>query len=207
MSTAQGSVAGILLSPRVRQFLGIPCATAVRWTAPSAPLVRTSGSMAERLNSALSSWLPMFYFKSIRTRLTGPQQSNLAAYIGNNIVDVHDDVIVVTFNYRTNIFGQPNAPQFNTPGQAQNFGLLDIAAAIEWVHANIAEFGGDPGRITLFGQSAGSVAIDAYVYALLGARCSFKGLSWSRERMFSPLFAHFAHFTIQTMLSDWISSS
>ena len=99
------------------------------------------------------------------TRLTAPQQSNFAAYIGNNIVDVHDDVIVVTFNYRMNIFGQPNAPQFNTPGQAQNFGLLDIAAAIEWVHANIAEFGGDPGRITLFGQSAGSVAIDAYVYA------------------------------------------
>ena len=103
------------------------------------------------------------------TRLTGPQQSNFAAYIGNNIVDVHDDVIVVTFNYRMNIFGQPNAPQFNTPGQAQNFGLLDIAAAIEWVHANIAEFGGDPGRITLFGQSAGSVAIDAYVYAQAAA--------------------------------------
>ena len=82
---------------------------------------------------------------------------------------MYDDVIVVTFNYRTNIFGQRNAPQFNAPGQAQNFGLLDIAAAIEWVHANIAEFGGDPGRITLFGQSAGSVAIDAYVYAQAAA--------------------------------------
>lgn len=84
-------------------------------------------------------------------------------------MDAHDDVTVVTFNYRTNIFGQPNAPQFDTPGQAQNFGLLDIAAAIEWVHANIASFGGDPGRITLFGQSAGSVAIDAYVYAQAAA--------------------------------------
>lgn len=96
-------------------------------------------------------------------------QSNFPIYVGENIVDANDDVTVVTLNYRTNIFGQPNAPQFNVPGQAQNFGLLDIAAAIEWVHANIAGFGGDPERITLFGQSAGSVAIDAYVYAQAAA--------------------------------------
>lgn len=42
VSTSQGAVAGTLSSPRVRQFLGVPYATAARWTAPTAPLVRTS---------------------------------------------------------------------------------------------------------------------------------------------------------------------
>ncbi len=77
----------------------------------------------------------------------------------------NDDVTIVSFNYRTNIFGFPNAPQLDEQGKSQNLGLLDIDAAVQWVHDNIAGFGGDPNRITLFGQSAGSTAIDAYGYA------------------------------------------
>lgn len=46
-----------------------------------------------------------------------------------------------------------------------NLGLLDQRLAVEWVRDNIAHFGGDPGRITLFGQSAGGAAIDLYSYA------------------------------------------
>lgn len=71
----------------------------------------------------------------------------------------------MTFNYRLNIFGQPNAPQLSNATTSQNFGLLDIDAAIQWVHDNIANFGGDPERMILFGQSAGSVAIDLYTIA------------------------------------------
>ena len=77
----------------------------------------------------------------------------------------NEDIILVSFNYRLNIFGQPNAPQFVNASQTQNFGLLDMRAAVEWIHANIAQFGGDPERITIFGQSAGSVAVDAYSFA------------------------------------------
>jgi carboxylesterase type B len=74
-------------------------------------------------------------------------------------------VLIVSFDYRTNIFGQPGAPQraANTT-QTQNFGLLDVNAAIRWVYKNIAAFGGDPECIILFGQSAGAVTTDAYSY-------------------------------------------
>ena len=77
----------------------------------------------------------------------------------------NDDVTVVSLNYRLNIFGFPNAPQLDIAGKTQNFGLLDVDAAVQWVHDNIANFGGDPNRITLFGQSAGAYAIDAYAFA------------------------------------------
>jgi hypothetical protein len=82
-----------------------------------------------------------------------------------SVIRDNDDITFVTFNYRLNIFGQPNAPQLNGTGKAQNFGLLDIDAAIQWVHANIGQFGGDPNRITVMGQSAGGVAVDAYTFA------------------------------------------
>lgn len=77
----------------------------------------------------------------------------------------NDDVTVVTFNYRLNVFGQPNAPQLSKSTTAQNFGLLDIDAAIQWVHDNIANFGGDPERVIIFGQSAGAAAVDLYTIA------------------------------------------
>lgn len=81
------------------------------------------------------------------------------------MVQDNDDVTIVSLNYRNSIFGYPNAPQLDIPGKAQNFGLLDVDAAVQWVHQNIAGFGGDPNRITLFGQSAGGVAVDAYALA------------------------------------------
>ena len=66
------------------------------------------------------------------------------------------DVVVVTLNHRLNVFGYLQlaqlAPQFPDAGNA---GMLDIVSALKWVKDNIAEFGGDPGNITIFGQSGG----------------------------------------------------
>jgi acetylcholinesterase len=70
--------------------------------------------------------------------------------------------IVVTMNYRLNILGFPNARGIH--GQ-QNLGILDQRMSLEWVRDNIAAFGGDPNRIMLWGQSAGSVAVDLHSYA------------------------------------------
>ncbi|KAF9012650.1 carboxylesterase [Cyathus striatus] len=91
--------------------------------------------------------------------------SNLPLYTGENIVRDQDDITIVTFNYRLNIFGHPVAPQLINPAQSQNFCLLDVHAAVKWVFDNIANFGGDPERITLFGQSAGAFAADGYAFA------------------------------------------
>lgn len=58
------------------------------------------------------------------------------------------------------MFGFPGSP-----ATQQNLGLLDMRMAIEWVSQNIAQFGGDPDRVVLFGQSAGAVAADMLIYA------------------------------------------
>jgi para-nitrobenzyl esterase len=67
-----------------------------------------------------------------------------------------DGVVVVTFNYR---LGAEGFGHF--PGAPANRGLLDQAAALRWVQDNIAAFGGDPGRITVFGESSGAGSIAA----------------------------------------------
>jgi para-nitrobenzyl esterase len=63
-------------------------------------------------------------------------------------------VTVVTFNYRLGAFGF-----LAHPAVGANFAVLDYVAALEWVKANIAAFGGDPDNVTIFGQSAGAVAV------------------------------------------------
>ncbi|KAH9904503.1 alpha/beta-hydrolase [Xylariomycetidae sp. FL2044] len=69
--------------------------------------------------------------------------------------------IMVTMNYRTNIYGFPNARGL----EDQNLGVLDQRLALEWVYANIGAFGGDQDRITVWGHSAGGVSADVLNFA------------------------------------------
>ncbi len=76
------------------------------------------------------------------------------------------DVILVTINYRLNVFGFLAHPWQNESGEAgnsANIGFLDQIAALKWVYENIEAFGGDPDKITIFGQSAGCMSVQTLV--------------------------------------------
>jgi para-nitrobenzyl esterase len=81
---------------------------------------------------------------------------------GSLIVNT-DHIIVVSINYRLGVFGFLNVPGLGTSPLTAggNYGLLDQVAALRWVHRNIAGFGGDPGRVTIAGESAGGWSVCA----------------------------------------------
>ncbi len=67
------------------------------------------------------------------------------------------NTVVVTFNYRLNLFGFLAHPALDSEGHLfGNYGILDNQFALRWVHDNIGNFGGDPNNVTILGQSAGS---------------------------------------------------
>lgn len=80
---------------------------------------------------------------------------------------VSKNVVLVTINYRVGVFGFLANEDLLKEGQghAGNYGLMDMAAALRWVKTNVAEFGGDPGNVTIFGESAGSFSISALMAA------------------------------------------
>ncbi|TLD25753.1 gb [Venturia nashicola] len=86
--------------------------------------------------------------------------SRVAYHKPHRWVERSQQHVAVSINYRVNIFGFPNARGINS--SSVNLGFLDQRMAVQWVESNIAAFGGDPSRITLFGQSAGAVGVDAY---------------------------------------------
>lgn len=66
------------------------------------------------------------------------------------------DVVVVSLNHRLNVLGFLDLSAYGEKyAKSGNAGLLDLVAALEWINANIEAFGGDPGNVTIFGQSGG----------------------------------------------------
>ncbi|MEV0030377.1 carboxylesterase/lipase family protein [Nocardia sp. NPDC050793] len=86
--------------------------------------------------------------------------SALALYSGARLA-LRGDAVVVSLNYRLGAFGYVDFSGFGTPQRPfdANLGLRDQVAALEWVRRNIAEFGGDPDNVTIFGESAGAHAV------------------------------------------------
>ena len=77
-------------------------------------------------------------------------------YDGTNLAK-KEDVVVVSVNHRLNLFGFLHLADLGGEkwAGATNAGIQDLVAALEWVRDNIEAFGGDPGRVTIFGQSGG----------------------------------------------------
>jgi para-nitrobenzyl esterase len=80
------------------------------------------------------------------------------------------DVVVVTVNHRLNLFGYLYLGELTQSlPDSGNAGMLDLVAALRWVRTNIAEFGGDPGNVTIFGQSGGGAKVST-IMAMPAAR-------------------------------------
>jgi para-nitrobenzyl esterase len=88
------------------------------------------------------------------------------------------DVIVVTLNYRLGAFGFLAHPALSAEqdGSSGNYGLMDQQEALRWVKTNIANFGGDPANVTLFGESAGGYSVLAQVASPLAANLFQKAI-------------------------------
>jgi para-nitrobenzyl esterase len=89
---------------------------------------------------------------------------SLAAYDGTALAK--KGVVLVTINYRLGPLGYLAHPELTAESprhSSGNYGLLDQIAALQWVRKNIAGFGGDPGKVTIFGESAGSWSVNALV--------------------------------------------
>ncbi len=82
-----------------------------------------------------------------------------ATYDGTRIV-TEGDVVLVTLNYRVGVLGFLSHPSLAPAGATSgNWGFLDQQAALRWVRDNAARFGGDPARVTIFGESAGGTSV------------------------------------------------
>ncbi|MEU1428342.1 carboxylesterase/lipase family protein [Nocardia sp. NPDC005746] len=113
--------------------------------------------------------------------------SALRLYSGARLA-VRGDVIVVSVNYRLGAFGYVDFGEYSTPDRQfdSNLGLRDQVAALEWVQRNIAAFGGDPGNVTIFGESAGAHAVLSLMATPAAAGLFHRGIAQSAPADWAP---------------------
>ncbi|KAF6828525.1 para-nitrobenzyl esterase [Colletotrichum musicola] len=205
----------------VSKFLGIPYATAQRFSRPSdpspwsSPLNTTNFGPACHQNFGLNELGPRPKLLQTLFNTPPPPESEDCLFInifvpspsptlravlvfihgggwqlGHGQLDLspfaaYEDIIAVTFNYRTNVFGFPSSPEI--PLSERNLGLHDQRAALAWIQRNIASFGGDPEKVTIWGQSAGSLAVDLHLQAYSHSPPFRAAIMSSGQMSFGPL--------------------
>lgn len=178
--TANGPVQGYIADNGANVWKGIPYAQAERWKAPVDPKVWTEtlnctdyGPVAVQSGMDYSIFqyvtkgsedclnldvyapedakdLPVLVYVHGGNNQTG----NTTEIPGTDLV-ITNNCVYVTINYRLGLLGFNCLPALQAEGETGNYGMLDVAKALDWVKANISEFGGDPGNITVSGFSAG----------------------------------------------------
>lgn len=107
-------------------------------------------------------------------------EGSTPSYDGVNLAN--HGVVVVTFNYRLGPLGflaHPLLSKESEHNSSSNYGLLDQIAALQWVHKNIAAFGGDPNSVTIFGQSAGATSVICLMVSPLSKGLFHRAISQS----------------------------
>ena len=102
-----------------------------------------------------------------------------------------EGVVLVTINYRVGkigLFAHPELSAENPQGVSGNYTLLDQIAALKWVQNNIAKFGGDPKKVTIFGESAGGISVSMLCASPL-AKGLFRGAISQSGSSFGPIRA------------------
>ncbi|GHU26617.1 carboxylic ester hydrolase [Spirochaetia bacterium] len=108
------------------------------------------------------------------------------AYEGGNL-SKFGDVVVVTVNHRLNVLGYLDLSSFGSAySDTANLGMLDLVAALQWVKDNIAQFGGDPSNVTIFGQSGGATKVQTLYHMPAAEGLFARGVGQSTG-VFNPL--------------------
>ncbi|KAJ3214586.1 hypothetical protein HDU67_001451 [Dinochytrium kinnereticum] len=194
---ALGSVRGTLAANNnVRSFLGIPFAgtqTQANRFLPPLPLTPWSGVLQAtsykpkciqtfgsdrgsedclylniHVPAEVSAPLPVMVWIHGGAFANGDGRLDGAQFVQNS----NNAVIVVTIQYRLNAFGFLVTDSLRRQGRL-NLGLLDQKAAFEWINQHIVAFGGDPSRITAFGESAGGTSVGMHLIAQSGTQKLF----------------------------------
>ncbi|XP_056307595.1 uncharacterized protein ces2b isoform X2 [Danio aesculapii] len=99
-----------------------------------------------------------------------------ASLFDGHVLAAYQDVVVVVIQYRLGLLGFFSTGDEHAPG---NYGLLDQVAALQWVQENIHSFGGDPGSVTIFGESAGGISVSLHVLSPLSANLFHRAIAES----------------------------
>jgi para-nitrobenzyl esterase len=133
------------------------------WDEPFGSLLRTRPSSEDCLS--LNVWTPDIDPDAALPVMVWIHGGGYADEAGSDVAFhghsfARDGVVLVTINYRLGVLGYLHvAESFGLEAGSGNFGALDQIAALEWVQENISAFGGDPGNVTIFGESAGGWAV------------------------------------------------
>ncbi len=101
------------------------------------------------------------------------------AYDGKNLSEF-GDVVVVSVNHRLNIIGTLDLSEYGSQYENSRYtGMADLVAALEWVRDNISQFGGDPGNVTIFGQSGGGSKVTRLMHMPAAQGLFHKGIAQS----------------------------
>jgi para-nitrobenzyl esterase len=201
VSVSGGKIGGSLASSGRAVFKGIPFAQPptgeLRWREPmpmktwagvrgatafGAPCMQGGGNSSEDC-LYLNIWTPEWPAKSRKAVMVWFHGGgNFAGAASEPIFDgeslARQGVLLVTAQYRLGVFGflaHPELTKESPHHVSGNYGLLDQIAALRWVRDNIAKFGGDPGNVTIFGESAGSLDVNVLMTSPL-SRGLFRGV-------------------------------
>ncbi|MGE5289855.1 MAG: carboxylesterase/lipase family protein [Micromonosporaceae bacterium] len=203
MQTTSGPVCGIVSNNGVSEWLGIPYAAPpvgpLRWAPPQPPTPWTSTLAATAFGSECAQSFGNFppggtedcLFVNVWRPADGSSGMPVMVHIhgggfvigsgngDNTLLAGTGHEVIVSMNYRLGIFGFLANPAFGA--HSGDYGLQDQQAALRWVQANIARFGGNPDNVTIFGESAGGSSVCDQIASPTAKGLFENGISTSGE--------------------------